>query len=226
MTRLIVVVEGQSEEAFVKNVLIPHLQSHDVFAVPIIVTTRRDSKTGKKLDKGGGNWGKWGRDIRRVLGDQPGAWVTTLFDLYGLPHDFPGLGEHGQIVDTAQRAQELEQSMLGAVKNDPRFVPYLQRHEFEALVLASLDELRGFLDTPTEIDALRQHLGGARPEEINDGLDTAPSKRLAATLSGYQTLVHGVAAIELAGLGRLRSLCPRFDAWLTRLEGLGHLAAS
>lgn len=89
MMRLyIVLVEGQAEEAFVKSVLAPHLASFDLEVRPIIVTTSRDAH-GRK-HKGGGTWAHWLRDIKRLTGEQDGRF-TTMFDLYGLPDDFPGL---------------------------------------------------------------------------------------------------------------------------------------
>src|SRR5712692_311900 len=102
--RLLVVVEGQTEEAFVNHVLGPHLCSHGVFPAATIVGTpkRRGSSP---LKKGGGDWPRWQRDIRRLLGGQPQLElrVTTLFDLYGLPKGFPGLGVHGADQDTTRR---------------------------------------------------------------------------------------------------------------------------
>jgi hypothetical protein len=48
MTPLYVVVEGQTEEAFVSSLLAPHLADHGVFAMPIIVTTRRGADGRKR----------------------------------------------------------------------------------------------------------------------------------------------------------------------------------
>ena len=144
MIRLYILVEGDTEERFVKNVLVPHLRSHDIDTYPVIVETRRDP-FGRK-HRGGGNWGKWRRDIDRLTGEQKGNDVrfTTLFDLYGLPKGFPGLVEHGTIADTKLRVARLEETLNDAV-GDWRFIPYLQRHEFEALVLAGLDSLEAMI---------------------------------------------------------------------------------
>lgn len=37
MTRLLMLVEGQSEEIFVKQTLAPHLADHGVFVQPIVL---------------------------------------------------------------------------------------------------------------------------------------------------------------------------------------------
>lgn len=220
--RLHFAVEGRTEKTFVDSLLVPHFAARDIFADAMIVGTPpfRDSAP---LRKGGGAWLYWERDIRRLL-RQRGAEVrvTTLFDLYGLPKGFPGLAEHGADGNTLRRCASLEQE-LGKVFDDRRFIPYIQRHEFEALVLASLPSLEALLRT-TEAQngclALRREISGQPPEDINDGKTTAPSKRLLARIPGYSKTLDGPDATTAAGLATLRQQCPRFDAWITRLEGI------
>ena len=48
MTRLLMLVEGQSEEIFVKHTLAPHLAQHGVYVQPPIVLWT------KRLPSGGG----------------------------------------------------------------------------------------------------------------------------------------------------------------------------
>lgn len=222
MIDLYLLVEGQTEEAFAKSVLGPHLERFAVAVTPMIVKTSVDPITGQKR-RGGGRWKHWHADLHRLTTTQRRAEArfTTLFDLYGLPGDFPGLEQHGTDRDTLRRAASLEAAMAQAV-DDHRFIPYLQRHEFEALVLACLPQLAEFLepgDRPT-VDALRKTLGSLAPEEVNDGPETAPSKRLLASVPGYRKTLHGVYACESAGVAVLRAMCPRFDGWVTRLEAL------
>jgi hypothetical protein len=80
-----------------------------------------------------------------------------------------------------QRCARLE-AALAREFDDPRLIPYLQRHEFEALVLASLPLLRGLLDARDDLlglEALAAELSQQSPEDVNDDRETAPSKRLA-----------------------------------------------
>ncbi len=222
MTRLYVLVEGQTEEEFVRTILGPHLQAYGVWTYTYIVETSRDAFGRKR--RGGGHWKHWLRDLRRLTGEQSGgdARFTTMFDLYGLPDDFPGLDQHGRDQDTARRADNLAAAMAGVV-GDRRLIPYLQRHEFEALVLAALDALAALLDATESsgIAALRGLLAQMAPEDINDGAATAPSKRLARHVPSYRKTVHGPLAVEATGLGVLRKACPRFDSWIAKLEALG-----
>jgi hypothetical protein len=221
--QLHVVVEGQTEESFVKRCLGPHLDSLGVYTTPILVTTRRDERTGKKVRKGGGRWKQWRRDIRILLRDgRADLRVTTLFDLYGLPRDFPGLDAHAAVGDTAVRTGLLEAAMAKDL-DDRRVLPYLQRHEFEALVLVGLDELHSVLDAGDDIaglESLRSEVGATPPEDVDDGPETAPSKRLLARIPSYQKTTHGPLVVEGVGLTRLRTACPRFDAWVRSLESL------
>jgi hypothetical protein len=59
------------------------------------------------------------------------------------------------------------------------------------------------------------------PELIDDGQDTAPSKRIAAQFPNYSKTTVGPQMAELIGLENIRSKCPHFNAWLERLEKLG-----
>lgn len=209
--RLYVFVEGQTEEAFVKQLVAPHLMAHGIMAT-----------TPRLL--GGGFWKTWKRDIGRVLGEQrgPAARFTTLFDLYGLPRGFPGGAKLRAIADTRRRAAAVEEAVAAAF-GDERLLPYVQRHEFEALVLAALDMADWIFDGPGQaagLAALRAELAGRAPEEVNDGVQSAPSKRLSARIPGYDKVLHGEMATTTLGLPALRKQCPGFDGWLARLERL------
>lgn len=166
MRRLYVVVEGQTEEAFARHVLGPHLSTNQIFVSPMIVTTRRDRVTGVKTGKGGGHWRHWRKDIGRLFRDRdPDLRVTTIFDLYGLPDDFPEMNVHGTCTDTRRRAEVLEHAMAQDIE-DHRLIPYLQLHECEALVLAGLAELRSLLDAEEDVaglEALRAEIRGNPP---------------------------------------------------------------
>lgn len=231
MSTVFIVVEGFTEQTFVKSVLAPHLAARNLWVTPIEVTTKRD-RDGRK-SRGGGDWTKWRDDIARLCRDgRESIRITTLFDLYGLPANFPCLHEHSQIADTEIRAQKLEEAMADAI-HDRRFIPYLQRHELEALVLAALTHLEPLLVDRRDIEGLKRlvrDIGDLAPEDVNDGEQTAPSKRLESFIPSYNPPGHakgegkslyGPLALEAAGLATIRSRCPRFDAWVTKLEALG-----
>jgi hypothetical protein len=61
---------------------------------------------------------------------------------------------------------------------------------------------------------------------INDGPNTAPSKRIASQIPDYEDAKAAVGPeiAELIRLDTIRSKCPHFHAWLSRLESLGSAA--
>lgn len=225
------VLEGQTEEAFVKRVLAPHLEAFEIYARPTIVATKRE-RDGRK-HRGGGDWETWFKDIQLRLRDRrPVVRVTTLFDLYGLPKNFPQLTAMATVADTRVRCAHLEAAM-GSVVGDARFIPYLQRHEFEALVLAGLPALSELLDQPDDrkgLEQLQADIGDTAPEDVNDGVNTAPSKRLGRFIPSYDENrqsegkdkpYFGEQVTVKTGLATLRAKCPRFGAWVAALEALG-----
>ena len=58
------------------------------------------------------------------------------------------------------------------------------------------------------------------PEDINDEPETAPSKRIARTISRYRKALHGPLIAETMGLDVIRKECLRFNQWVERLESL------
>jgi len=222
--RLIIVVEGQTESNFVKRVLCPHLQSSGITASATIVGKAKAADRGRSGPgtRGGNRYADWKRDIRNCLNSNrgPDFQLTTLGDLYGLPDDFPGWAPQAGDHDTAARCDRLEKALKNDI-NDWKFCPYIQRHEFEALVFAAQDCLGDLFDADDQLSGLarlRSEVAGMAPEEINDSPVTAPSKRLLRQIPGYRKSEDGPDAIELAGLSSVRDQCPRFDAWLTGLE--------
>lgn len=99
MNRVYAVVEGQTEESFVRDVLAKHLVRRNVHIEPILLTTKRvknrnafeRSLPGRRFKGGVSSYNQVKRDIRNVLNDRGVAAVTTMIDFYGLPRDFPGM---------------------------------------------------------------------------------------------------------------------------------------
>jgi hypothetical protein len=143
MTRLLMLVEGQSEEIFVKQTLAPHLADHGVFVQPIVLWTKR-------LAAGGGhrggvsNWNQIRRSLLPLTSDTD-AWITTLLDFYGLPDDVPGYQEALLPGNPRERVTGLE-ACLAAEINNQRFIPFLALHEFEAWVFCNAEVLAKHFD--------------------------------------------------------------------------------
>jgi len=211
-----VLCEGATEQGFVTQVLASHLRAFDIFP------------RAERLAKGRSGVVPFAilyeaikRDVGRSRNHQ---YVTTMIDLYALSK-YPGVEKKaGESV--LERVARIEAGMSEALPND-RFIPYIQVHEFEALVFVDLEILPSQFPDGEADGAparLRQQIGETAPEEINDGQMTAPSKRLIREIPAYEHLksVVGPAIAARIGLAKLRASCPHLDAWITRLEGLAN----
>jgi hypothetical protein len=56
------------------------------------------------------------------------------------------------------------------------------------------------------------------PELVNDGIDTAPSKRIVRAYPQYIKTIDGPLVIADAGLDAIRQRCPHTDNWLREME--------
>ena len=224
-TRLHFIVEGQTEEAFVRRILRLHLAEANVFsAVRCVMTSRR---RGIKHRGGIRRYAQARRDITAWMSEDrnPDARFTTMFDLYRLPSDFPGYENASGSGDPYKRIGILEDALKEDISDD-RFIPYLQLHEFEALLLSNPRELEAqFPDRRNEICRLiKMAASFESPELINDGTDTAPSKRIIHEIPEYESMKASAGPIVAEGIGLniLRSKCPHFGEWLGALEALSN----
>lgn len=217
MTSLYLVVEGRTEQTFVHDVLAPHLAERGVYA-----HARLLGRPGHK----GGNV-----DYPRVRGDlllllrqfkSPAVRFSTMLDLYALGRDFPGMASLDALADGARKVTMLEEALTSDIA-DRRFFAHLQLHEFEALLFADVTALGRVYDDPAAAAALAAEVGGLAPEAIDEGPATSPSKRIIRHFGRYarDKVTAGPLCAHDIGLEVMRSACPHFAAWLSRLESLG-----
>lgn len=219
MVRVNMVVEGQTEIAFVKELLVLPFSDLSIYLYPCLI--------GKPGHKGGISYNRAKSDVLRFLRQERSTYCTTMFDYYGLPDNFPGLPIRGNY-QSAEKAEIIEQALKQDIIQaldysiDPdRFIPYIQIHEFEALLFSDPHALaksiyRSELSSQFEKARTQFH----SPEDIDDNPNTAPSKRIKNICSEYMKPIHGIlAAIEI-GLPKIRSECQHFDQWLKKLETL------
>lgn len=226
MTRVLIHVEGQTEETFVNEVLQEHLCNHGYQSV-----SARLVGNARQRDRRGGirAWTAVKKDIINHLKEDNGCLATTMVDYYGLPQDgdkaWPGRAEagaqpFGHKAGTVENA--LHQSICNEIGGgfDPsRFVPYVMMHEFEALLFSDCSAFAvgiARVDLTRAFQQIRDDF--ANPEEINDSPITAPSKRVQQLMPNYEKPLHGNLAALRIGLGTIRTHCPHFRQWLERLE--------
>jgi hypothetical protein len=210
-----IIVEGDCEVLFVKQILAPHLGSFGVFARAIPVHTSSVQRGGMT------SFDRAKADIQAAL--KQDGFVSTMFDLFRLPTTFPGL----KTAPTTLSAKLLHlKNALADEIDDWRFIPYLQAHEFEALLFCQPETLDGTVcralpNCTSQLVALNQIVAAFEsPEHINGQPETAPSKRLEKLYRGFRKTIHGVAVLRQTPLPVLRQKCQYFDAWIGKLETL------
>lgn len=215
MSRIYLLVEGQTEEAFVRELLVPHYARIGIYLFPIIVSTSPGYRGGLV------RYAKVKPQIERLCKQHPGSHITTLFDLYALPSDFPGKSSpaYSAMSGGTRKAVFLE-AELGKDVALQNFIPNLLVHEFEALLLTSIDAFESWTDDDDVLEPLRVLRAGTPPEDVNDSPQTAPSKRILNVWPGYQKTSHGPLIACDIGLPALRDACPHFGAWLGKIEAL------
>jgi len=233
MIRLHFVVEGSTEELFVNNILQQHLAQFSVYADARRVKTgtkrvynpATQTRHTEKCKGGVDRYLKIRDDIRRWLNEDrsENVRVTTMIDLYQYPNDSPGYDDGEIVADSYLRVNILESALAQDI-SDARFIPYLQVHEFDALLFSSPDDFCiQYLDAaPVNIACLQNVLAAYNnnPELINKNYNTIPSRQIKACLGSYPKTSAGPAIAAAIGLERIRQRCRHFNEWLTRLENL------
>ena len=145
-----------------------------------------------------------------------------------MPTDWPGRDAarrqaHGRKAATVENTmlEDISEAM-GHAFNRQQFIPYVQMHEFEALLFSAPDILGGVIAEQGITNDLKSIADMFQtPEEIDDDPNTAPSKRILRLSPRYQKVLHGNIAAQRIGLALMRQKCPLFNDWQTRLESLG-----
>ena len=211
--QVMVLVEGQTELIFVRDLLACELGYKGVFVYPIIIG-------------GDVKFQRVQRDIRNFLKQRSDTYVTTFVDYYGVK-EWPGVdaipqGATPNII--AQCVNEATQKRVSDLfpeqRTDRRFIPYMAIHEFEALLFSDSKILASKLNrTQEDIDAVLTECG--EPEAINNDPQTAPSKRLDHWANGrFRKTTLGISIAREIGIPKMREKCPLFNNWLERLESL------
>jgi hypothetical protein len=223
MSRVLVLVEGPTERAIVERVFAPELGNKGVYLYPRVV--------GKPGHKGGNRFATVRRELRALRHQEPGSVVTMLFDYYGLRDDWPGVasakGKRHEdipaIVESEIAAAVTEE--MGPGFNPNRFIPYVHLYEIESLLFAGPGEMaRIFQRSELEREFRRIVVQCGGCEMINDGPETAPSKRIIELFPEYKkgssVNAHAYRIAQRIGLERMRQSCPHFNEWVSNLEQL------
>ena len=224
MIRVNVITEGQTEETFVRDIIAPELGRKGIYLTARCVET---SRTKSKIYRGGLiDYEKARKDILRWLKQDKGAFVTTMFDFYALPDSFPGKDSIKKMTDPYKMVSFLEKKFDENIRNEidckERFTPYIQLHEFEGLLFSDIEKIDEVMKIdsnkkPQLIEILEEF---NNPELINQGSETAPSKRLIKMYPSYDKISNGSIIAQKIGLNEMRLKCRHFNDWIHKIEAL------
>lgn len=212
MKRLYIIVEGQTEQEFVKDIIVPYFSNLGFNDVrPFLIRTSRTGRGGFV------NYLHLKNDIIRLLKQETEIIITTLVDFFRMPINIPKYDECiNRNVNIFDKVLCLEKS-IGDDISDRRFIPYIQLHEFEAILFSSNKgfeyyyEPKIYSQTQSIIDKYEN------PELINDRPETAPSKRLLKIIPSYDKVIDGnVIAMEV-GFIAINEKCSRFRNWISQI---------
>ncbi len=230
VARVLIHVEGPTEEDFVKNILAPHLygRGYSQVSARLVGNSRlRERRGGIRA------WSAVREDILSHLKEDRASLTTTMVDYYALPQTkgraWPGRAEAGTMPYN-QKAATVENALLADISGElgnafypVRFIPFVMMHEFEGLLFSDCQAFGCGIYQPElapEFQKIRDQF--ETPEHINDSPETAPSKRVEALVPNYQKPLLGTLAVLEIGLDAIRQECPHFNDWLTRLETWPH----
>ncbi len=182
MARLLVHVEGDTEERFVNQLLRSHLLDRGFERVD----ARLLGNAHQRARRGGiRGWNTVRREIVRHLSQDVGCIATTMVDYYALPQSgekaWPGRGQ-AKSLPVPDRGRHVEDALLADLSSDidyRRFLPFVVIHEFEGLLFSDCQifaESIGKRDVAASFQAIRDRF--ETPEHIDDSPITAPSKRV------------------------------------------------
>lgn len=217
MKRILILVEGLTEERFVKDVLYPYFLTKNICLIPKILTTK-EVKDGANFKGGIRSFVIVKKHILRLLEDTNAVKITTMFDYYGLSPDFPGI-TNNSIIDCQEKIVFLEDE-FNKVINNKRFFSYFQLHEFEALLFSSPEIIGDAMISTQELTDKVISISGQfkNPEYINNHPETCPSKRLIKIYPYYNKVIYGTLISTRIGLETLRKSCPHFNKWIELIE--------
>lgn len=222
---VVVIVEGQAEQAFIREVLAPEIASKGIYLQAALI--------GKPGHKGGNiRFERAVEDIGKFLKQRPSTYISIMFDYFRIEPSWPGregllqVVRSGKKLSAKEKSEKIEKATITKIEEifpkdnvNKRFIPYIEMHEFEALLFSDSEILANKISVRKSIiDRILSECG--EPEEIDDGPDTSPSKRLVALCDDYRKVAMGKTISGAIGIPVIRDRCKHFDNWLSKLERL------
>ena len=221
-----ILCEGQTEDRFANQVLKQYLKGYEIVIKTTILLTNK-----KKNIRGGILSYQQAKSDLGLLIKQHSKktfekhYYTTMFDLYALPSDFPSYEEANKIQDCYSVVKKLEEKFAEDIDCE-KFIPYIQLHEFEALVFCGLEHLLiDYPDMAKQVSNLQKVVEAYEynTEKINNSPQTAPSKRIIKEFErfhNYDKPKSGTLVTSRIGIEKLKNSCLHFKEWIEKLKNL------
>lgn len=210
MKRLIVIVEGQTEEEFVNQVIAPYFRTKNILSVaPIKIATSSTSKGGFV------NYQHLKNDVLKRIRETD-VIVSTFVDYFRIPTSIPDYSICQNKNNVDERIACLESAIAKDI-NFPNFIPYIQKHEFEALLFSSSLGFKTLYDEDVIAATTSVIEEYQNPEDINSRPELSPSNRLISIMGSYEKVFEGnMIALEV-GINTMLEKCSRFRNWIEKL---------
>lgn len=211
MKNVYIYCEGQTEESFVNTVLNPYFANMSIYVTPIIHKTKR---TPSGSYKGGvSNYTSIKKELIKLCNYRD-AFVTTMFDYYGMPEDTPAIDHNDP--DIYARIEYIEKKIADDI--GCRNLEFnLMLHEFEGLLFSDPQAFEDISDKEVveKLQVMRNE--AITPEHINNSPTTAPSKRIGSVINSYTKVRQGIIVAKKIGIDKMMSECKHFETWIKKI---------
>ncbi|HDZ4329954.1 TPA: DUF4276 family protein [Campylobacter jejuni] len=220
IVRCYVICEGQSEEKFINEILGSYFYNSNVYLTPLIIPTSKGHKGGVLA------YNRVVDFIVKKLKQDPQAFMTTMFDYYGLDNRF--LKEKQCNKNIYEHVEKIQKDFDEAIKqkcDTNKFFSHIQPHEFESLLFSDITKIikadaewnEGLI---CELECIIEKYNN--PELINNSKETSPSHRLKKIFSSpsYKKVLHGSKIAKEIGIDNIRSKCKHFNKWCEKISTL------
>lgn len=212
MKRIYIVVEGQTEQEFVNEVLRPYFNKFEIYNVtPLLLRTSRIGRGGFV------NYQHMKNTIMPQLKSMANDLIiTSLVDFFRIPNNIPNYEKCMALSNKIDRINSLEQAINDDIDDD-RFFSYIQLHEFEALIFANNNGFEKYCSDNVISETNKIIQSYDNPENINSTPEGAPSKRILSVFHSYDKVNDGnILALEV-GINEMLNKCPRFNLWINKI---------
>ncbi|HDZ4981167.1 TPA: DUF4276 family protein [Campylobacter jejuni] len=218
--RCYVICEGQSEEKFINETLGSYFYNANIYLIPLTIPTSKGHKGGAL------SYDRVVDFIIKKLKQDPQAFMTTMFDYYGLDDEF--LKENTMNADIYECIEKIQKNFDEAIRqkcDTNQFFSYIQPHEFESLLFSDITKiLKADAEWDERLiceleDIIKKY---DNPELINNSKETSPSHRLKKIFScpSYKKVLHGSKIAKEIGIDNIRSKCQHFNQWCKKIHNL------